>query len=197
MCQFHSTGIDLRSSSLSQRPSNARIDHLEQENRRLQDALRLSLERDAESKSQEEYVTETTPPNTVDKSQAGGLTNPRSQFRDSRKQTHPRDRSDTATELLRSAPFLPTTSTTDKEPRYHGPTSALFDEKPSDRGISRRGDTDTVASEGLARSRLMAEAARQRAFEVSSVLTIPIEHEQIWFKFCHGFDRGGRLRVNC
>ena len=119
----------------------------------------------------------------MDKSQAGGLTSPRSQFRDSRTQTHPRYHSDTATELLRSAPFLPTTSATDREPRYHGPTSALFDEKPSDRGISRRGDTDTLASEGLVKNRLMAEAARQRAFEVSSVLTIPIEHDKIGSSF--------------
>lgn len=78
---------------------------------------------------------------------------------------------------------MPTTSATDREPRYHGPTSALFDEKPSDRGISRRGDTDTLASEGLVKNRLMAEAARQRAFEVSSVLTIPIEHDKIGSSF--------------
>jgi hypothetical protein len=157
---------------------------LEKENRRLQDVLRLSLARDTESGSQEKDDNETTPPNnTVAKSQPIGVTSPKSQFQDSGKQTQLRERLDTTRKLLRNAPFLPTSSAVDKEPRYHGPTSSMFDEEPPDRGISRRRATDPVASEGLAKSRLMAAAAKQRAYEVSSLHIIPIERDKTWFKF--------------
>jgi hypothetical protein len=134
---------------------------------------------DTESGSQEKNVNQTTPPNnTVDKSQPVGVTSPKSQFQDSGKQTDLCERSETTRKLLRNAPFLPTSSAGDKEPRYHGPTSSLFDEEPPDRGILRRRTTDPVASESFARSRLMAVAAKQRAFEVSSVLIIPIARDK-------------------
>lgn len=172
------------SSPLSQRPSNARIDHLEKENRVLQEALRLSLERDKEPKSQEQINAEAPPPNGAHKSQIGLEARPKSQLRVSEKQAHSREFSNGARERLRNVSSLPSSSV-NKESRYHGPTSAMFDEKSTERGTQRKAVKLQVSEEWV-KSLLMAEATKQRTSETPSTRTISTGHDS----FCRKFDEG-------
>lgn len=158
------------SSPLSQRPSNARIDHLEKENRGLQEALRLSLERDNEPKSQEKISAEATPPNGAHKSQIGLETRPKSQLRVSEKQAHSCECPNAVGERFRNVSSLPSSSV-NKESRYHGPTSAMFDEKSTERGTQRKAVKPQVSEEWV-KCLLMTEATKQRTSKVLSTRKI-------------------------
>jgi hypothetical protein len=118
-----------------------------------------------EPKSQEKIDKEATPPNGSDKYQIGLEMRPNSQLRDYEKQAHLRECPDTARERFTNISFLPRSFSVDRESRYHGPTSAMFDEKSPGRRTQRRGTTEPRTSEEWVKSRLMAEATKQRTFE--------------------------------
>ncbi|KAK9311770.1 hypothetical protein V1524DRAFT_441334 [Lipomyces starkeyi] len=121
------------------RPSNALIDHLEKENRRLQEVLRQSLDRNTEPNSQERTHNEPTPPNGSNTSHLGLETHPKSQIPASEKPAHLLECSDTIRQRLRYVSCFPSSPSVDKESRYHGPTSDMFDEKSTERRIERKG----------------------------------------------------------
>ncbi|KAK9319952.1 fungal-specific transcription factor domain-containing protein [Lipomyces orientalis] len=158
------------------RPSNALIDHLEKENRRLQEVLRQSLDRNNESKSQEWTHVEPIPPNAPNTSHIGLETHLKPQIRVSEKSPQVLECSDTIRQRFRNVSCFPSV---DKESRYHGPTSAMFDEKSTERGIQRKGATDAQVSEECVKSRLMAEATKQRQLETVHLATSKLDFDGI------------------
>ncbi|KAK9257727.1 fungal-specific transcription factor domain-containing protein [Lipomyces tetrasporus] len=161
------------------RPSNALIDHLEKENRRLQEVLRQSLDRNNEPNSQERTHNEPTPPNGSNTSHLGLETHPKLQIRASEKPAHLLECSDTIRQRFRNVSCFPSSPSVDKESRYHGPTSAMFDEKSTERGIQRKGTTDAQVSEEWVKSRLMAEASKQRQLETVHLATSKLDFDGI------------------
>ncbi|KAK9327561.1 hypothetical protein V1520DRAFT_348506 [Lipomyces starkeyi] len=128
-------------------PSNALIDHLEKESRRLQEVLRQSLDRNSQPNFQERTHIEPTPPNGCNTSHLGLETHRKSQIRASEKPAHLLECSDTIRLRFRNVSCFPSSPSVDKESRYHGPTIAMFDEKSTERGIERKGTTDAQVSE--------------------------------------------------
>jgi hypothetical protein len=149
------------------RPSNARIIRLEEENRRLQESLsRLGMLISSEGKD-----TATTPSSSPLTVATRGPSNTPAVIA--------ADLPETSKSLTSSSPAPPVSFSADRESRYHGPTSALFDETSSNPETRLNPTAVPNVPEAWIQNKLLGQTARQRMSRVFHLATTVASRDRV------------------
>ncbi|KAK9481920.1 fungal-specific transcription factor domain-containing protein [Lipomyces starkeyi] len=162
------------------RPSHARISRLEEENRRLQESLsslREQLKRDQTNHNDTSITTSAelqsaAPTIHVDNNII---------FQPCRRPSPSVERAHRSAQTSRSnqSPVAKRVFAPDKESCYHGPTSAVYDEHPTDLGPRRNVSTTPKVSQIWVKRQLVAESAKQRQLETVNFISRKLDFDGV------------------
>ncbi|KAE8447533.1 hypothetical protein EG329_010663 [Mollisiaceae sp. DMI_Dod_QoI] len=178
-CKEHGKDCVYAELAKKPRPSTARIAHLEEENQRLQRAL-SSLEGRIEIANNLNPVASSATVSQSPLAVADSQPN-RKASRPCRRPSLPPETSQTRTpvSLSSGAAIIQRTFSPDRESCYHGPTSTVFDEKPSEFGMYDDNLSAEKVSDVWIRRQLVAESANQRQLETVNFLAGKLDFDDV------------------